>query len=163
MVYLDDNGSAFMKLCERLVALTNELIFGSVFRSRAKKNAQDFIRNRKMSFEELILFMLLSLKCSTQSGLRRFFTSISKNVVMKQQSLSEARKKVTIWAFVSLFSLTVTCMIEQCTKKWHNYRVYAIGGTKVALPSDKALLEYFEGLVKQYHLRPPRLALFMMF
>jgi len=148
MVYLDDNGSAFMKLCERLVALTNELIFSSVFKGKAKKNAQDFTRNRKISFEELILFMLLSLKCSTQSGLRRFFTIISKNIVMKQQSLSEARKKVTIWAFVSLFRLTATFMTEQCIIKWHNYRVYAIDGTKVALPSDRALLEYFGGLGK---------------
>ena len=67
---------------------------------------------------------------------------------MKQQSLSEARKKITVWAFVELFKLTAETMTEQCVNKWHNYRVYAIDGSKIALPADKALGGYFGVLGK---------------
>jgi hypothetical protein len=62
---------------------------------------------------------------------------------MKQQSLSEARQKLTVWAFWDLFTLTAKTMTENCTKKWHNYRVYAVDGSKIALPSEKELGEYF--------------------
>jgi hypothetical protein len=101
-----------------------------------------------MVFEELILFILLSLKCSTQSAIRRFFKNIGKNVRMKQQSLSEARAKIKVWAFVHLFKGTVDIMTEHCTKKWHNYRVYAVDGIKIALPADKELLAYYGGTGK---------------
>ena len=137
-----------MKLSEILAALTKKLLYSNEFKDRARKCLQDFTRKRKMVFEELILFMLLSLKCSTQSALRRFFTSTGKSVLMKQQSLSEARKKLTVWAFVSLFKLTAEGMTDHCTKKWHGYRVYAIDGVKIALPADAKLLEYYGGTGK---------------
>ena len=101
-----------------------------------------------MPFEELILYMLQSLKCSTQSAIRRFFSNLGKPVTMKQQSLSEARQKLTVWAFWDLYTLTVEAMTEHCTKKWHNYRVYAVDGSKIALPSEEALGEYFGVLGK---------------
>jgi hypothetical protein len=68
---------------------------------------------------------------------------------MKQQSLSEARKKVKVWAFVELFKLTVETMTDHCLNKWHNYRVYAIDGSKIALPADKELREYYGSLGKE--------------
>ena len=134
-----------MKLSEKLAAWTNEILYGNEFKEIARKNPQDFTRKRKMNFEELILFMLLSLKCSTSSALRRFFTNIGKSVNMKQQSLSEARKKIKVWAFIRLFKLTVEGMTEHCANKWHNYRVYAVDGVKIALPSDEDLLDYYGG------------------
>jgi hypothetical protein len=101
-----------------------------------------------MPFEDLILYMLQSLKSSTQSALRRFFTQQAKPVTMKQQSLSEARQKLTVWAFWDLFMLTAKAMTEHCAKKWHNYRVYAIDGSKIALPKDLKLGKHFGVLGK---------------
>jgi len=95
-----------------------------------------------------MMFMLIQLKCSTQTGLRRFFTMIGKHVFMKQQSFSEARKKVKVSAFIELFKLTATEMTGNLHKTWHGYRVEAIDGTKVALPADTALREYFGALGK---------------
>jgi hypothetical protein len=67
---------------------------------------------------------------------------------MTQQSLSEARKKISVTAFVLLFNLTVNTMTEQCTKKWLYYRIYAINGSKIALPTDEKLHIYFGALGK---------------
>ena len=138
-----------MKLLERLARFTNYVLLNDDYKNQARKNPTDFTRNRKLVFEDLILYMLFSFKCSTSSALRRFFANFNKdNISVKQQSLSEARKKVTVWAFVHMFKLTVSTMTEVCTQKWHGYRVYAIDGSKISLPSDKALREYYGALGK---------------
>lgn len=137
-----------MTVSELITGITRDKIFGGEYKDKARKNATAFTRTRKMPFEELMFFMLQSPRCSTQSALRRFFTDLGKPITMKQQSLSEARAKLTVWAFQELYKLTVSTMTENCVKKWHNYRVYAIDGSKIALPSDKELLEYYGALGK---------------
>lgn len=130
---------------EKIVRLTKELITCVGFKERSRKKETDFTRKRKMSFDELILFMLNSYKCSTQSALRRFFTDICKKVLMKQQSFSEARKKISVSAFIEIFKLSVDVLLEDCRLTWHGYRLCAIDGSKIALPSAKTLLKYYGG------------------
>jgi hypothetical protein len=62
---------------------------------------------------------------------------------MKQQSLSEARKKIKVDAFIELFRLTVNPMIAKCHQRWNGYRVFAIDGSKMALPKDAVLAEHY--------------------
>jgi predicted Holliday junction resolvase-like endonuclease len=96
-----------------------------------------------MTFEELMIFMLVSLKNSTSSSLRRFFENLGKkNITMTQQSLSESRKKVNVWAFTYLFKQTALQMTEELNKKWHTYRECAIDGSKISLPAEEELREY---------------------
>jgi hypothetical protein len=134
-----------VNLTTELATITYSTIYDSSYKEASRKRPTDFTRNRKMPFEEVMLFMLLSFKCSTQSALRRFFTSIGKPVSVKQQSFSEARKKINVSAFVTLYKLTVDVMTRNCHKKWHDYRVYAIDGSKLALPADKKLLKHYGG------------------
>ena len=137
-----------MKLSQLLGHRIRRLIYGETFKNDARKCTKDFTRDRKMPFEMLIIHMLTSLKSSTASALRRFFISIGMTVVMAQQSYSEARQKVKVLAFVQLFNESAYVMTENTYKKWHGYRVYAIDGSKMALPSDKKLLKYYGGLGK---------------
>jgi hypothetical protein len=137
-----------MKLAKLIAYLTRKRIYDWKFKDKARKKATDFTRNRKLPFEELMLFMLQSLKSSTQCALRRFFAGLGKPVAMKQQSLSEARSKLTVWAFWDLFRLTAQAMADNRAEKWHGYRVCAIDGVKICLPSDKELLEYYGALGK---------------
>jgi hypothetical protein len=87
--------------------------------------------------------MLGSFKRSTQSALRSFFAAIGKNVTVKQQSFSEARKKIRVEAFIELYQVTVSEMLAQFRKTWNGYRLCAIDGSKISLPSDKVLADYF--------------------
>jgi len=135
-------------LLELITNKVSMLLHSHDFKERSRKNAKDFTRKRTMPFEELMMFMLIQLKCSTQTGLRRFFAMIGKHVFMKQQSFSETRKKVKVSAFIELFILTAAEMTDNSHKTWHGYRVNAIDGTKVALPADAALREYFGALGK---------------
>ncbi len=140
-----------MKLGEEILRLTRQLIYSISFKVAARTKAEYFTRKRKMPFEELMIFMLLSLKSSTSSALRRFFEQLGKkNITMTQQSLSEARQKVNVWAFVTIYKLTVETMTKQLDRKWHNYRVYAIDGSKIALPAEQELREHYGALGKDH-------------
>ena len=134
-----------MTLMNRIVKQTSTTIKDGEYKEASKKNPTDFTRNRKIPFEEVMQFMLLSYKNSTQSALRRYFASIDKPISVKQQSFSEARAKINVSAFTTLFKVTVDVMVEDCHKNWHNYLVYAIDGSKIALPSDKKLLKHYGG------------------
>jgi hypothetical protein len=48
------------------------------YERRSKKREQDFTRKRKMSFAELLYFMLGMVKDSTQNALSRFFQQAGK-------------------------------------------------------------------------------------
>jgi hypothetical protein len=143
-------GSDFMKLSQQLGEKVSGKIFGNEFKDFARKRPEDFTRTRGMGFEELMLHILTALKCSTVASLRRFFLNIGATscVCVAQQSYSEARYKIRVDAFVDLFKTSVTTMLENTTKTWHGYRILAIDGSKIALPSDKKLLAYFGGLGK---------------
>ena len=134
-----------MNLSQRLIESTSIKVRAEDFKSSSKVKGRDFSRKRKLSFEELILFMLMNFKSTAQSALRRLFKDIGRAVFMRQQSLSEARYKIRHEAFIELFRLTVEPMLEECQKKWHGYRLLAIDGSKINLPSDASLREYFGG------------------
>ena len=137
--------SPFLKssLTKIITSLTTKIIYSTSYKDRSRKTTTDFTRKRKMVFEEVVIFMIMSLKCSTQSALRRFFTTLGKCINMKQQSFSEARAKINVSAFIELFKLTVAVLAEGRCKFWHGYRLFAIDGSKIALPSDKKLLAYY--------------------
>jgi hypothetical protein len=137
-----------MKLIRVQAKKTGQKVYSGDFKNEAKKREQDFTRNRKMKFEDLMMYMLLSLKNSTATALRRFFVGMSMNVFMTQQSLSEARAKVNVWAFEELFSDTTETMIDYCHNRWHGYRILAIDGTRIQLPADKKLSAYYGALGK---------------
>lgn len=134
-----------MNVTQLIIQRTSELIYSLCFKEAARKKPTYFTRDRKMPFEEVILFMLRSFKCSTQSALRRFFAALGKPVFMQQQSFSEARAKINVEAFIQLFTLTVDVMRANCRNTWHGYRLHAVDGSKIALPADKKLLKHFGG------------------
>jgi hypothetical protein len=114
---------------------------------RSKKRKQDFTRKRKMSFTEIIYFMLSMVKESTQNALERVFPQLKKeNLYMSQQAFSAARQKIKWEAFEELFQTSVRGSYNEKWEKWRGYRLMAIDGSFIQLPSDAALAEYYGGL-----------------
>jgi hypothetical protein len=62
---------------------------------------------------------------------------------MSEQSFSEARAKIKWEAFAELHKMTVNETYSKYYKTWHGYRVLAVDGTKLQLPSESCLREYF--------------------
>jgi hypothetical protein len=91
--------------------------------------------------------MLSMVKESTQNALERVFPQLKKeNLHMSQQAFSAARQKIKWEAFEELFQTSVVGSYEEEWKLWRGYRVMALDGSFIQLPSDKELLEYFGGL-----------------
>ena len=132
-----------MNLSEILVKMAKEIIYSQEFKEMARKLPKYFTRNRKMPFEELVVFMLFHLRCSMPSSLRRYFKAKERSETMSQQSLSEAREKLNVDAFAYLYRKSSETMVAYRTEKWHGYRLYAIDGTKVSLPDDMKLLKHY--------------------
>lgn len=100
-----------------------------------------------MGFRKLIVFLLSMINQSAQNALERFFITIGEGeLVMTQQSFSEARQHLKWGALRELFDLSVAVTYEAWYEKWHGYRLLAVDGTKVDLPADKGLREYFGGV-----------------
>jgi hypothetical protein len=63
---------------------------------------------------------------------------------MTWQAFSEARQKIGWEALRELFEATVTSRYEEEMQRWDGYRILAIDGSKINLPNDPELREYFE-------------------
>jgi hypothetical protein len=136
-------------LGELLTGSTKGLVDSDDFKESARVSEKDFTRVRKMRFEIVVMFMLFRYRSNTTfTALRRFFERIKLDVSVSQQSFSEARYKIKVSAFVKLFKMTAQTMLgyEHCQKKWHGHRVWAIDGSKVALPDEAALLAHYGGV-----------------
>jgi hypothetical protein len=64
---------------------------------------------------------------------------------MRQQSLSEARKKIKVSAFIEIFRLSADVLSKCCQSTWHGFLICAIDGTKIALSQDNELLKHYGG------------------
>ena len=99
-----------------------------------------------MGFKKLMYFMLSMIKESSQNALERFFKMQGEETHMTQQAFSLARQKIKWEAFRELFDHSVELFYDKYAdevKLWNGYRVSAIDGSKLALPNDEALREYF--------------------
>lgn len=142
------NGQKWTTITEIITKDFLERLNSNEFKVRSRKSNRFFTRNRKMTFQEVITFVPMSLKNSTNTALRRFFKAIGSKSIMKQQSFSEARAKIKPEAFIELFQLTVPPLMERCRETWNGYRAFAIDGSKIALPTDDVLAKDFGVLGK---------------
>jgi hypothetical protein len=133
-----------MKLIKKVTKKIKELVYSSEFKAFTRKRPSDFTRKGKLPFEELILFTIKNKKGTMNNALRKHFKELDKDISMKQSSLTEARAKLKPRGLQSLFQeATVIPMIEAGKRTWNGFFVYAVDGTKVALPADEKLLVHY--------------------
>jgi hypothetical protein len=96
-----------------------------------------------MGFKKLVYFMLSMIRESSQNALERFFAKNGEGISMSQQAFSEARQKIKREAFREMFDHTVTTHYSYEAERRNGLRIYAVDGSKPALPNDKPLAEYF--------------------
>lgn len=125
--------------------MISNLVGSKEYLERSRRNAVDFTRNRKMPFEKLIYFMLNMVKSSIQVALDRFFEMVDQeNIVnMSQSSFSQARLKLKPEAIQELQETIAIELYKHNYNTWHGYKVFAIDGSKIQLPDDKKLRNYF--------------------
>ena len=101
-----------------------------------------------MGFKNLIYFILGMINESSQNALERYFIKMRMDIFMTQQAFSLARQKIKWEAFRELFDLSVNSTYKEYAEeiqRWNGLRIHGIDGSKLSLPNDKALKEYFGG------------------
>ena len=102
-----------MKQARILVNSVRDHIGSNQFKENTRKSPKNFTRNRKLSFEELIYFVLQAPKTTMTTGIWRFFKELERNESMTQQSVSEAKAKLKWEGFEYLFrNSTVKPLVE---------------------------------------------------
>lgn len=111
---------------------------------RAKNH---FVRKRKLSLFQVIMYLLYTSKASMFQNLSRIredlenlnFPDISK------QALSKARQFINPALFKELYYLSVDLFYKQLPsrKLWNGYHLFAIDGSKIELPNSKQNFEFF--------------------
>jgi len=118
------------------------------FINRHKNSAKDFVRNRILSFQTLLVFLMNLNKGACQDELDNFFKSrdsldVAERVVTSG-ALTKARKKLKHGAFIELNSRLTTFFYENYTPlKWKGFRLLAIDGSTVKVPKESAIAEHF--------------------
>lgn len=128
----------------QLLDSIRQTLFSDEFIEQARRNPNDFTRKRKLPIFNLICFMLNQVKSTTQAALDKFTELLCGKITnITQQGFSKARQKLRWTAIRLLLAKTNDDIYSYGYKKWHNYRISAIDGSKIQLPSDPNLKEHF--------------------
>ncbi|MGB5559312.1 MAG: IS4 family transposase [Paracoccaceae bacterium] len=112
-------------------------------KNRYRQREKDFTRKKKLSFKSLIIFMLQYGKSSIQHELDEFF--IDEKFTISKAAYSLQRKKVKYELFQDLNSLLVKEFYanKENVKTWKGYRILAIDGSTMQLPTSQELINKF--------------------
>jgi len=127
----------------------NKLLSDADFIARHRQNTQDFTRERTLTFRRLVMLLINQLKGSLQDELDRFFRVHSPSRLFQRvvtgAALSKARKKLKASAFIELNEKSMETFYEEfpLQNRWHGFRLLAVDGSKVELPSDPEVEKKF--------------------
>lgn len=121
------------------------------FKIKYRSKSTDFIRTRKLSFQDVILFVLGLSNTSFDFEIEKFCENT--DISISSAALSKARDKVSFEAFRELLSITQKEIPTVNTFK--GFRVIAVDGTKGELPNTPELMETYKAsknsLYPQFH------------
>ena len=109
-------------------------------REHVRNSEKDFIRTRKLTFSDVILYTIGNTRNPVALEAERFTKYISAEKI-SGAALCKARKKVKYTAFKELFEQTA--VISPRNKCFHGYHLYAVDGMKGELPKTPELTEKY--------------------
>jgi len=123
--------------------MINDEVNSQEFLENTRRQATDFTRKRKLSFPLLCLFLLRTVRECLSIAFAKFAENIGGTISMTEQSLSEARNKIRWEAFAGLSGKVGRLAYSGYYETWNGYRLWAIDGTKIALPNIPPLRSQF--------------------
>ena len=112
--------------------------------NKYKKRQEYFTRKRKISFKDIILFELGTLKKTLSLEIQDFIKRTNKEEFSKQ-AYSKAREKVNPEVFKELNEDIVEGTYKGEHKRYEGYVILAIDGSTVQLPNTKGVREIYGG------------------
>lgn len=131
---------------KKIIEKIKKKLYSYKFMENNRISDKDFTRKRKLPFVSLVLFMINIIKQTLQKELTRFMEMIyNKKVNISKSAFSQSRVKLKPEAFIELNNTLVEeFYTDNIYERWKGFRLIAIDGTKISLPtSSKELTEKF--------------------
>jgi len=130
----------------RIIKSIKRKLYSDRFMNNNRLSDRDFTRKRKLPFVSLVLFMLNIIKQTLQKELTRFMELIKNGKEnITKSAFSQSRLKLKPEAFIELNNTLIEEFYTgNIIKKWKGFRLLAIDGSKLMLPThSKELMEKF--------------------
>lgn len=132
----------------KLIKNLSKLLTNKEFTNNYSSDNKNFTRNRKLSFRTVTLLILRLLKSSVKTELKTFYQTVFKTdeIVnwVSDAAFCKARQKISYHLFIDLYKAMIRFYYSQIGgKRWFHYRVLAVDGSALNLPSSKELLNRF--------------------
>lgn len=133
----------------QLVTVINEiynLIHSEEFKERNRVSEKCFVRKRKLVFSDIVSIILCGLKCGLQHGIDIYLEKMTSKVKSYSSvAFCNARKKISPQAFRELFHHLAEAFYRPGNdfKTFKGFRVCAIDGTDINLPTTEETLDTF--------------------
>jgi hypothetical protein len=131
-----------------LIAYIRQLIGSDEFKQRHRISEKAFSRERILTFELTILFLLNMVKHALQDELDEFFKilqggKVARRIVTKS-AFSQARKKLEYSAFIELNDRQVAYFYQHAKpQRWYGLRLLATDGSMSDLPASGEVSTHF--------------------
>jgi hypothetical protein len=125
---------ANLKIIARLKRFLTLTSFYKELIQKFSVSDRDFIRNRKLPFEKVVLFITKLNKKSLSIELENFFGEIGSGMQCSVSAFSQQRVKLKSDFFLNWNQLLQKCFYlyyGEAVKRWKGYRIVAADGSTV--------------------------------
>jgi hypothetical protein len=134
-------------LLKLAIEILREIIQSPTTLHEARFSPKYFTRNRKLSFQDVLRFLLNPAKECLQTRIENFFEYVTKDedATMSEQALSKARSHFNHSPFEKMANALIS---EEYSGRhvmplWNGFHVFAVDGSEITLPNTKELREQF--------------------
>lgn len=143
----------YVKIFNNVITKTKHLIQSKDYHV-AYSMGNSFSRSRKLSFQQMIYYILKQSKNSLAANISamKFDFPEMDFPFISRQALSKARQNISPEAIKELFRLSVNCFYSNIDKSalWNGYHIFAIDGSTLQIPFSKENMQEFGTNPNQY-------------
>lgn len=124
----------------------HQMIDNTTFKEEHRLSEKKFVRNRKLSFSNIILLTISGLKRGIVYGISSFLNELNSEVERySAAAFCKARKNISPTAFRELFRFLASSFYKKCDnyKTYKGYRIFSIDGTDINLPNNEETFAVF--------------------
>lgn len=136
------------KLLTSILQCSNELITSEDFLAK-HRIGNAFTRSGKLSFPNLIYFILQSSHKSISINYSQFLDSFSSEIppFVSKQAVSKARQGISHETFLELLHLSVKLFYRGSPDlhTWNGFHIYAVDGSTIQIPESEENYKVFGG------------------
>jgi Transposase DDE domain len=127
--------------------MIQRLLKSEELKNESRNSDKSFTRKRKLSFDELVMFLLKGAARTLTVEIDHFFKSIQKEIpIMSKQAVSKARMKLKYETFIKLNDAAIAEYYKEEYETYKGYRLLAADGSMIELPYGEAIKKEFGNL-----------------